>query len=275
MEGSINIQMPTSWNQLTAKQLLFISKLFIRGLTEAEFLSLAVIKLTGLRVVDKESDPLQHVFKKDGKKFTMNVYQFHTFCNEARFLLEEPEFDKQLFPMIRIGLRRYYGPADRLMNMTFGEWLQTDIFFRHYQRTKERKFLEMAVACMYRTRDRKKIRSKHYDGDPRVTFNEYLVEKQAIKFRRVPMAKLKAISVFFSGSMKKLKNMYPLTLDGVSSSAQESNLMKDTLAIIDQLNNEDVTKNSDVQRTRLYEVLTRLEITRDMARKIREKANKK
>jgi hypothetical protein len=123
---------------------------------------------------------------------------------------------------------------------------------------------------MYRKVEKQRIRSNSYNGDPREPFNENLVERNARKFRRVSMAHLLAISSFFSGCMVSLREMFPLTLQETGGQASRD-LFKDTLFMIDQLNNDDVTKNADIQRTSLFEVLAKLERTREISNKLKKK----
>lgn len=262
--------MPTSWNELSEKQLINVCELYMRGLEEQEFLSLAALHLSGIRVADKSSVAATHQFRHKRRKFYMDVFQFASLCNSVRFLLNPPSLNIQKIPDIRILGKKYYGPSTMISNMTFGEWIQVDIYMQHYGQTKERKYLQMAAAAMYRRCDKKKVRSEEYDGDPRRKFNEHLVERNSKIFNRVSDAKLMAISIFFNGCVKTLKNLFPLTLQESSGSGR-GDLLKDTLSMIDQLNNDDVTKNNAVQQTRLYEVLAKLEITREQARKLKKK----
>lgn len=270
MADRIDIKIPVSWNELTRKQLLKVCRLFRRGLEEHEFLSLAVIHLAGLKVFARDPHSNVHEFRYQGKRVYMDSYQFGTFCNSLRYLIGRPALNDQKIPFIRRGFRKYYGPSSMLYNMSFGEWIQVDIYMQHYRATKEMKYLELATAAMYRRKDRKKIGSIDFDGDIRVRFNEHLVEKHAKKFRGIPSDKLMAISIFFNGCISALSNRFPLTLQE-SSGGSRGDLLKDTLTMIDQLNNDDVTKNSAVQQTRLYEVLAKLEVTRERSRKLNNK----
>jgi hypothetical protein len=270
MADRVDIKMPTTWNELTRQQLIKICGLYPQAIELSEFLSLAVFHLTGLKLVDRLSKDTVHQFKYNGKPVVMDTFTFATFCNSAMFLVEKPTLTLQKIPFIRILGFKYIGPSDMLWNMTFGEWLQVDIYMQHYSRTKERKYLQLAVACMYRREDKKKQRSNSYDGDPRRAFNEYLVEKQSLKFKWVPMDTLRAVSIFFSGSMEALKEKFPLTLHE-STGEVGRDLLKDTLSMIDQLNNDDVTKNEAIQRTRLYDVLAKLEMTRERAKLLSKK----
>lgn len=265
----INFNIPTKWNDLTGKQLLQICKLYPQQLDENLFLVRAALIVTGLKIFYTKKNKPFRSFLKGLKRVVIDTYTFTEICNTQRYLLNKCKLSRQLIPSIKIGSKRLYGPGDRLTNMRFGEWLQVDVYMQSYSSTKEIRYLKLAVAAMYRRKDRRKIRSKEFDGDVREQFNEFTIEKNAKRLKRVKPHYFLAISMFFNGSMQGLREKFPLAL-GETSGSYRGDLLKDTLALIDSLNENDVTKNKEILRAPLYEVLMRLEATRERINKLNQ-----
>lgn len=88
---------------------------------------------------------------------------------------------RNMFPVIRSGRKKLYGPADALLNMTFGEYRVACEYFRAFAGEQEEKVLNRLCAVLYRPARRGKI-----DDDIRVDFNPNNCIRQAKTFEKIP-----------------------------------------------------------------------------------------
>ena len=92
---TVNLILPHSWEELSERQLLFVSSLYLQGLTRNAFLTKAFICLSGLCILpgrygDREN-PVYRFRKKGEKAFPMSMGEILDFCRKCEFLLEYRE----------------------------------------------------------------------------------------------------------------------------------------------------------------------------------------
>ena len=103
---------PSDWNELTKKQVLFISRLFQGQLTMVDFKLRALFDFLSVRPkVTKRIHPEDAYF----------------LCESLDFLFKEVSLTRNLIPVIRTCWRKFVGPSDAMMNCTFGESLDAAI----------------------------------------------------------------------------------------------------------------------------------------------------
>lgn len=113
----------------------------------------------------------------------------------------KPNLIKQLFPQIKIGFKKYAGPADALSNITLNEWARTEQYFVKYRETLDMKYLDLLIAVMYRPIDKaKKPADTNYDGDQREAFNDFNYQLRAKKCAKIKLFTKLSILYFYEGS---------------------------------------------------------------------------
>ena len=129
----------------------------------------------------------------------------------------------QLLPTVRLlvksaGRRRlpvyatFHGPAARLTNLSFGEFIFADTYFVLYALGQDAGALDKLVATLYRPRrtgagsnpDR-----ADWCGDYREAFNEHLVERRAQQLCHLPDVEKLAIYTWYRGCRAQLEQDYP------------------------------------------------------------------
>ncbi|MCX6278937.1 MAG: hypothetical protein NT004_12710 [Bacteroidetes bacterium] len=96
--------MPSEWNELTKKQVLFVSRLFQGQLTMVDFKLRALFKFLSV-----SPRVLKRIHPEDAY-----------FLGESLdFLFKEVSLTKNLLPVLRTGTRKYLGPADAGVLMVF------------------------------------------------------------------------------------------------------------------------------------------------------------
>ena len=129
--------MPSDWNELTKKQVLFVSRLFQGQLTMVDF---------KLRVLCKFLSVSRKVLRR------IHPEDAYFLCESLEFLFKEVSLTRNLFPVLRNVRRKYLGPADAMMNCTFGEFTMANSLLDSFSKTKEQKYLDEMVSVFYRPR---------------------------------------------------------------------------------------------------------------------------
>ncbi|NCD41653.1 MAG: hypothetical protein EOL88_06120 [Bacteroidia bacterium] len=267
---------PSSWDEMTQSQLLAIASMVNTPLPEYEFKIKALLIFTGWKLHSlaslRESGVVLVINKK---KYRLLPWQFNEMCRKLDFLFKETEtkngkiihinskLTHNLFPYIRCGvwlqrLRPLYGPANRLYNLTFGEYLTSDNFFRRYVATGKNEFLDKLIATLYRHQDSNYDPfSVNYRGDRREPFNEFTVEKRVKYVKKINISTKIAIMLWFNGCIVHLAEMFPLVFGSKGAGKDKFG----SLTIIDSLTNGDVTKSKVVREQYLWDVMVHLEQT--------------
>ncbi|MCX6250589.1 MAG: hypothetical protein NTX61_07550 [Bacteroidetes bacterium] len=71
-------------------------------------------------------------------------------CETLDFLTEEVTLTRNVIPVIKAGLKKYYGPSDAIMNCTFGEFTLACSVLDEYQKNGSEDHLNQLVAILYR-----------------------------------------------------------------------------------------------------------------------------
>jgi hypothetical protein len=201
---------PSSWNELSSKQLLFVSRLFHGQLSMVDF------KLRAL--FDFISLPLKI-------KNRLHPEDTYFLCETLNFLFEEVSLTRNLLPTIKTGLRTYVGPLDAMKNCTFGEFTMANSLLDSFTSTKDQKYLDEMVAVLYRP---KKwfwfIRKNFTDNqDPRKKFVNRSLKKRCARMTPLNYHVKYSVFLFFSGVLNSLPDLYPFVYQQKGDSGGEDN----------------------------------------------------
>lgn len=203
---TINVQIPSSWSDLSARQLQFIP-LIRRGLVSSK----AVIRrFFGLK---------RSIVKR------MGAYQRYQLIQQLEFI-NSPE-PVSSFKIRRLGT--FIAPADKLKNVTFGQFIYADTFFSRYMQG-EKDMLNNFIACMYL----------------RKSFSEKNVERDARIIALLPLALRESISINYILIREWLAVSYPYVFEKPvqTSGKKKINKISSWIPVFDNLVGSDIV-NSD------------------------------
>jgi hypothetical protein len=222
-------QIPSKWNELSKEQLLKIAHLYTKNLSKEAFDILLISYFTGIKLQN-----LKNI-----------SYALPDMAAMFSFLHNRITITKNLLPELVIKKKTFYGPEDGLLNLSFEQFIiYSENAFQEFAKNQNEEVLDYLVATLYTLKKN--------------VFNENHVAAVSKTMVRIPYYQKYAIFLFYCGSRNYLIDRYKNIFAGESKS---SNKNADPLAFIkllDQLNNDDVTKNEEIKKSNIYEVFHRL-----------------
>ncbi|NCA76933.1 MAG: hypothetical protein EOM90_11400 [Alphaproteobacteria bacterium] len=188
--------LPSIWNELSRKQLIYVSRLFNGKLNLFEFR----VKV------------LQEFLSVKRKTFRRIEPEDAYFLSETLdFLTKEVNLTRNVIPVIRTGLRKYYGPSDAMSNCTFGEFTLTSSVLDEYHKSGCEDHLDQLVAILYRPKKVFWFIRRHFTDhqDPRVRFMNRSLKRRAGRMAKVDHCIKHSVLLFFTGVLNSLPALYP------------------------------------------------------------------
>lgn len=193
---NIKVEVPENWQEITKRNLLWLAKRFpypptlgmelyfffhALNLSKRPLLQLAIARNFIL------SKKLNRAWKNDaaiefGEEnfFEQQILQAISSCNNFNFLNESIEIPDCLIKSFSLRFKKYYGPQERLCNVTADEFKHAELFYNKFVEEKDEKYLFLLLATLWREK------SKQYNpSDIRTPFNEFEIEKRAKKFQKL------------------------------------------------------------------------------------------
>ena len=192
------ITLATSWNELEWNQLEAIALLMHQrgdyppNDLEADYVLYAKIVHELFRCVParKRRRVLRELHPKDFAAFTQFLF--------------EPMSRSKFLPQIHHHGRSYYGPIDRIQNLTMGEFSYADSLFYRFKTTGQWAYLKLLCGCLYRPKgEGSKVL------DQRCAFNKIFAQQNAERLIDLNPATQLAIAAAYEGSRNHLVSLYP------------------------------------------------------------------
>lgn len=179
---------PSSWDEITTKQLLEICKTVNKNQTAIHAEILIALKLFGIP---------RNMFNLIGSE---NRYAILTLI---KFIEEDRVFDKNLLPSFWHRCRKFYGPNDEYDNIQGIEFAYAEDLYIKYKSTKEVEYLNELTALLYRPR-------RYFDikDDIRQDFYTISAGKRAKLFKSLPFEYKFAVYLNYEGWRNWLINRY-------------------------------------------------------------------
>lgn len=202
---AIHLHIPTKSVDLSNKQLLYVSELFLSGCTEAELLLKAFLYFAGIKILSNaQNGDVYFVSNTKPKiKFILNAEQLAQMIDKCRFLLSIGE----LKPIKRLPFTFAISRNYRLYNACFEEYLIAENYFFAYTNTRNPIYLDFLVSTLYRSRWQK------WDADK--------VQSRAGRFKRVQPAVKYSVFLWYAGFRsyvsKRCKTLFSVKGSGGSS----------------------------------------------------------
>lgn len=245
------ITLPTSWDELTDKQLHMVYGLFARDLSAAEVKTLCLMKWNGLKVLASLPDKRFLIKRKGEKQVALSTRQFQQATSVLDFL---DSFAPMPVRIARIGKYRAL-PAD-FEKVPFEQFLYIENLFQGYLNTQSEELLLQMAQVLYAS-DHVKPLQAHLVG---------------IFYW---MASLKQyFAGLFPNFYKPASNNSSGNLLGNGQSNTYNQLRETTNAMIRALTGGDITKEERILKMDTWRALTELDAKAREVEEIRKATQK-
>ena len=251
MKSVFNISLPTTWAELSDKQLLMVYSLFSRDLSAAEVKTLCIMKWNSLKVLATLPRHRFLIKRKEEPEVALSTRQIQQATSILDFL---DTFAPMPVRIARIG--KYHAlPAD-FEKVPFEQYLFVDNLFQGYLNTQSDELLLQIAQVLYASDDVKPTKA-HLVG---------------IFYW---MASLKQyFASLFPNFYKPASTMSETNLLGSAQPDIYTQLRESTNAMIRALTGGDITKESAIMKMDTWRALTELDAKAKEAEELR-KAYKK
>lgn len=196
---NIMVYLPSCWEDIDRRSLLWLAQRFPYGPTHGlaiDFfwhslqlwnkprLQLAIAKnfINSRRLTNASWRNDEVMEFGEVNFFEQQIVQAISDMNNFAWLNESITIPELLIKSIRIGFTNYYGPQERLSNMTADEFKHAELFNQKFTEEKEEKWLLLLLATLWREKS-----EKYNPNDIRKPFSEFdELENRAKKFKRLP-----------------------------------------------------------------------------------------
>ena len=247
----LRLYIPTAWNKLSDKELLFVSNLYQFNDGEPDFLTRALLFLSGLRVVLGKENTFRHKSLK--KEVVIDPEQMAIMANKCRYLLQIDEVKP--IKWIRMARARH----TRLYNATLEEYLMAENYYFAYVQTLENKHLDNLMSVLYRR--------------PWHRWNAERIEKRAKVFSRLSADVKNSVFLWYVGFRNFVPRRCP-TLFKPGGKGQ-FNVRSYINGIIHTLNQGDITRTDKLLKQPLWYALDELELRAKEAEEIERQTKKR
>jgi hypothetical protein len=251
------------WNELTRQGLLLIASAMGKPIDWIQLsLKLLIMELNWAVVRKKERSKLEGEFLIDtgrGKKW-IGSSDLAFIATSLKFILDPKgkkiysKLYRNLIPEFQLGASTWIGPADALTNLIFEEYIHTETHYTRFAKTADPHHLHLLIATLYRPPG-----LKLNPGDRRKAFDDFSLEEDAKHIANWPQEILMAILLFYQGCKERLAFDFPRVFTDGSGSKDNTDTFTRMQSLTDALSNGDVTKQKEIRKCYLYEVLMRME----------------
>lgn len=226
----IKINIPQSWNELNQKQFERIVLLF----STAEPSLLRDIKLLKI-LVDAKWWQLK---KKANLRLFLFQVPYSEWKNYIDFLLKENN-RTHFIPVIKVGKKTYFAPADRIQNLDAEEFAVADDLHIRFRETQNPEYLQYLFHVLYS------------ETEERKPFDKNKLEKQINK--KIPMATLVITEMTYFGCKNYIANKFKKAFPKPSKATKGPR--KGFGKVIQAMAKGDLSKLPTIERTNIYKFL--------------------
>lgn len=202
MDIKLNIRLAKTWNELTAIQLSNIALALehfhkFKDCHPKEFLPAHYSKLY-VQLVKNLLRPNNFI------KVWIALHQIQPdfYIDDVKFLIEGSERTK-FIPAFKVKKELVYPPADRLRNITMKEFSLADSLYYTWKEKDSIGHLNSLCATLYRKKAGNSL------TDIRIECHGELIEKEALKFAKVPLKTKLAIAYTYEGCRAHISRSHP------------------------------------------------------------------
>lgn len=241
----LNFNIATSWNELTTRQRSKISDLIFNSDPGEQGVYFAV--LFHLFCPSSWTKPKAW---KERWKFLRLIKQvpFRELTTYIEFIFTDLKLTK--FPKsVKIGGIEYFGPADRLSNVSIEELNFAYKFYFDWISTKDISALDRLVTTLYRPA------TNEIKGDVREAFNEHLIQSRGSIFPKLKEEQKISIGFAFKGSVEYMFSKYPVIFPVSKSKTKSKPKYHSMVPMINAMfmgENQPLGPRSEVIKTNAY-----------------------
>lgn len=188
---------PSNWNEISEAQLLSWGAMCLKKLSLPDAVRLAIIVFYDI--------PFK-VFKTIPEAGKVQL------ADTLRFLFGKNNLVKWIIPSIQHEGETYYGPADRLENLTIAEYSKTELYYQVYVKQNNPLALDLLIAALYRPQ-----RTGLLDRDIREDITEIGTKHRAEQFSKLEPKLRQAILLNYEGCRNFIRTNF---LDKLPSNGQ-------------------------------------------------------
>lgn len=242
--SELHLTLPESWDQLSEKQLLYLSRLLFEKVPEQELLTRCFLKFSGLLLIqqnpviirEKGKNLLCYEFRKKGlEKYTVDVDTFTEAVSKLNWIAN----DVKLFHNIP-KIKRYTGCNYKILDKILEEYLIADNAYLAFVKKGDIKYLDKLVAIFYRKKS-----DKWDDGNNLTSW--------AKRFSGSPVHVKYSVFLWYTGLKAWIIKKYPYIFSSPGSGT--SSASDSVLAILSALSGGDISKNPEIKRSNCHEAL--------------------
>ena len=282
---------PTAWADLSTDQFLHVAELATTIMSRAEWHVAMLLRVTGLRVLHKCELKLSdetYFYLRHGitKEFLLRDKDMRFVTETFNFMFEkveptEPEASTSSasdtdeayrlnFNCIhnRVGeipspYGLLHGPADGLSNILYSEYIHAETAWDKFKRTGKYIFAVRLAAILFRPQDESyNANSVNCSGDPRETFNDFLLDARMNKLITVERRYINAVLMYYEGCRRFVRSKWPEVFNESSSASGSTarvDVFTEFMKQVNSLSENDVTRLDKVRQSYLYEVMFTLQ----------------
>lgn len=247
--GKKRFTAPSEWNELSKKQLFMWSGIVRQKITVDFALKSAVLLFYKIKI---------SLFNK------MNEAQQVQLKQTLDFLASGNELTKNVIGSFRLFFTRYYGPANRLSNITVLEYRRTEIYYQLYQRTGEGRFLNLLCATLFRPKGKGKA-----DEDVRNPILEIGINRRARLFKWLHPNLRHSILLFYEGCRNYIHSSHKAIFKTTAERKQNKKNLFDFEEIIIAVSGEKFGSFKETGETNLYRFFKHLENRMEEAERLK------
>lgn len=196
-EIPFDIQIPSSWHELTKAQFGRVIKVLSFSKADKYTISVSLLAL----LFDSKN---WHVLRNQSDEYLTALLP----C--TNFILEDKPPLKNHFPTLTINKKKNLAPADDLSNIGFGEWCFAHQYYIYYSITQDKTWLDKLIATIYRPKDENQNPGDvNFTGDEREKFNENLIEKRSLCVAHIQAHIKLAILAWFKVAINEIAEFRP------------------------------------------------------------------
>jgi hypothetical protein len=234
--------LPANWNELSAKEILFLLKLTFKNVSPQECKVKMLLFCLNANIIEKRNG--LYLMKIGREKHIVSSDWVNEQAEKFDFLLSEPDeqgnryiypkLTRNPFPILKSRFRKLKGPADGLTEITYDQFIYLQTYQNQIQNTE--KAIDFFVSVIYL-----------YKGKSNLKLVSHL--SQEVKM---------AIFWFYLGCLDFITDKFPLTFSG--GGEVKGNVYENQMRIVNTLANGDVTKKQEVRNANLYDALYSMEM---------------
>lgn len=239
----IDLSIPKKWIELSNKQLLQISRLYLLQLPVHEFKMLTFLHLSGLKVITKPTVREKHdtfqwfKFKKE-KPFVIDTFTLANCIQATSFLVNDIG---EMHPLKKL---RGAKPCDyRMYKTKFRQYFTAMNFFAAYSHTNSQEHLNQFLASIYLM--------------PWQKFSDNKIKHRAKRFRKAIVSEKYTVVLWWHGFESYLRKNYKY-LFNESSGGGDPDLKAQFDTVMNALTHGDITRDEKVLNSPTHRALAQL-----------------